>query len=165
MTGAASRPGYPGRLPRPIVAPLAPAVEQREPRDRGDALRAVRRTVEVRHARAAEPDRGTDGTVRTEPAGLVPNPPDRRIFCRGRGGVVMRRSVDRGSAVVIVVTLALFGIALGTKGFTHDVLLEAGVFLVSVKLIVLGYKNAAVSESLHRELEEIKAMIRARPRG
>jgi len=77
----------------------------------------------------------------------------------------MRRSVDRGSAVVIVVTLALFGIALGTKGFTHDVLLEAGVFLVSVKLIVLGYKNAAVSESLHRELEEIKAMIRARPRG
>ena len=54
----------------------------------------------------------------------------------------MRRHFDRGSIVVIVITFVLFVIALFTKGFTDDLLLEAGVFLVSVKLIMMAYKSS-----------------------
>ena len=72
----------------------------------------------------------------------------------------MFRTMDAGSWVVVVLTFALFGVALATQGFTHDILLEAGVLLVSVKLIVLGYKNRVASEALRRELDEIKALIR-----
>ena len=31
------------------------------------------------------------------------------------------------------------------KGFTHDLLLEAGVFLVSVKLILMSYRSSLAS--------------------
>jgi hypothetical protein len=45
--------------------------------------------------------------------------------------------------------------AVFTKGFTHDLLLEAAVFLVSVKLIVMAYKNIGATDSLHKKLDEI----------
>jgi hypothetical protein len=45
---------------------------------------------------------------------------------------------DPSSFVVIFLTLALFLLALFMKGFTQEVLLEAGVFLVSVKLILMS---------------------------
>jgi len=48
------------------------------------------------------------------------------------------RHLDRGSKIVIVITLVLFVPALFTKAFTHDLLLEAAVFLVSVKLIIMA---------------------------
>lgn len=44
------------------------------------------------------------------------------------------------SALVIILTFVLFVLALFTKGLTHDMLLEAGVFLVSAKLIIMTYK-------------------------
>ncbi len=72
------------------------------------------------------------------------------------------RRFDAGSIVVIAITLALFLVALVSKGLTHDVLLEAGVFLVSVKLIILGYKNSVASESVQRELAEIKELLRGK---
>ncbi|HMA23447.1 MAG TPA: hypothetical protein VKP00_05625, partial [Gemmatimonadaceae bacterium] len=50
--------------------------------------------------------------------------------------------VDFGAIATIVLTLALFVAALFIKGFTHDVLLEAGVFLVSVKLVLMSYKSS-----------------------
>ncbi|MFO7718217.1 MAG: hypothetical protein R6Y91_06615 [Desulfohalobium sp.] len=59
------------------------------------------------------------------------------------------------SIIVILVTLILFILALFTKGMTHGILLEAGVFLVSVKLILLGYHNAESTRSLHRKLDAI----------
>jgi len=59
------------------------------------------------------------------------------------------------SIVVVVVTLILFILALFTKGLTHDILLEAGVFLVSVKLILMAYHNAEATRSLHRKLDSI----------
>ena len=68
----------------------------------------------------------------------------------------MRRHFDRGSIVVIVITFVLFVIALFTKGFTHDLLLETGVFLVSVKLIMMAYKSSVAMKSIQRELSEIK---------
>ena len=44
----------------------------------------------------------------------------------------MRQHFDLGSLIVIIITFVLFALALFTKGFTHDLLLEAGVFLVSI---------------------------------
>jgi hypothetical protein len=65
-----------------------------------------------------------------------------------------------GSIIVIIITFILFAIALFTTGFTHDILLEAGVFLVSVKLIIMSYKATDTAENIHRELEEIKDLIK-----
>jgi hypothetical protein len=67
---------------------------------------------------------------------------------------------DAGSLIVIVITFIFFAIALFTKGFTHDLLLEAGVFLVSVKLILMAYRNNANSRILSKELAEIKQYLR-----
>lgn len=66
---------------------------------------------------------------------------------------------DTGSLLVIVVTFILFAMALFFTGFTHDLLLEAGVFLVSVKLIIMTYKSSVSSQHIHRELDEIKSLI------
>ena len=66
---------------------------------------------------------------------------------------------DVGSFIVIIVTFVLFVEALFTKWFTHDILLEAGVLLVSVKLIIIAYKNSVYIESLVNELKEIKGLL------
>ncbi len=71
------------------------------------------------------------------------------------------RHFDAGSLAVIATTLVLFLAALVTKGFTHDMLLEAAVFLVSVKLIVMSYKNGVSAAALARELAEIKSLLEA----
>ena len=70
-----------------------------------------------------------------------------------------QKHFDAGSLLVIFVTLALFGTALFLTGFTHDLLLEAGVFLVSVKLIVMSYKNSVTSDKLLEEMAEIRSRI------
>ena len=67
---------------------------------------------------------------------------------------------DTGSIIVIAVTFVLFAMALFFTGFTHDLLLEAGVFLVSVKLIIMAYKASLSSKEIHRELEEIKTLLK-----
>jgi hypothetical protein len=71
----------------------------------------------------------------------------------------IRHYFDAGSLLVILITLALFVAALYFTGFTHDLLLEAGVFLVSVKLILMSYKIAVASDKLHNELAEIRSLI------
>lgn len=72
----------------------------------------------------------------------------------------MNQHFDKGSLAVIVITFVLFVLALFTKGFTHDLLLEAGVFLVSVKLIIMAYKNSVVSRQITHDLEELKKILR-----
>ncbi|RRS32621.1 MAG: hypothetical protein P794_00745 [Epsilonproteobacteria bacterium (ex Lamellibrachia satsuma)] len=67
---------------------------------------------------------------------------------------------DIGSIIVIVITFVFFAMALFFTGFTHDLLLEAGVFLVSIKLIIMAYKANVSSESIHRELKEIKDLLK-----
>jgi hypothetical protein len=69
---------------------------------------------------------------------------------------------DRGSLLVIVVTFVLFVMALFFTGITHDLLLEAGVFLVSVKLIIMAYKASVCSEKIESELQEIKMILEDR---
>jgi hypothetical protein len=70
-----------------------------------------------------------------------------------------RRHTDPWSSVVVIVTLALFVTALFVKGLTHDLLLEGGVFLVSVKLIMMAYKQAVASDQLGSELAEIRSAL------
>jgi hypothetical protein len=67
----------------------------------------------------------------------------------------IKRHFDPGSLVIIATTFILFVSALFTKGFTHDILLEAAIFLVSVKLIVMAYKNIDATDSLHQKLDRI----------
>jgi hypothetical protein len=72
----------------------------------------------------------------------------------------MGQHFDVASLIVIFVTFILFIVALFTKGFTHDLLLEAGIFLISVKLIMMAYKSSVVVKSIENELKEIKGLLR-----
>ena len=72
----------------------------------------------------------------------------------------MKNHFDTGSVVVLFVTLVLFAVALVAKGFTHDLLLEAGVFLVSVKLVMTSYKNTVASILLQERTDEILEIVR-----
>ncbi|MCB1111701.1 MAG: hypothetical protein H7A37_06020 [Chlamydiales bacterium] len=66
----------------------------------------------------------------------------------------MTKHIDEGSIIVMFITLILFIVALFTKGITHDILLEAGVFLISVKLILgihsLSRKLLRIEEKLDK---------------
>ena len=74
--------------------------------------------------------------------------------------VVMRKHFDSWSIVVIGLTLVLFIVALFIQGLTHDLLLEAGVFLVSVKLILMSYKNSVHAVEMEERLEQIYDLLR-----
>ena len=71
----------------------------------------------------------------------------------------MKKNFDLGSMLVIALTFILFAAALFTTGFTHDLLLEAGVLLVSIKLIMMNYKNSLSNKELLKNMDEIKKMI------
>jgi hypothetical protein len=72
----------------------------------------------------------------------------------------MKSHFDTGSMIVIIITFVLFLLALFTKGFTKDLLLEAGVFLVSVKIIMMSYQNSAYIKGIENELKEIKEILK-----
>lgn len=72
----------------------------------------------------------------------------------------MRKHFDFWSTVVIGLTLVLFVVALFMKGLTHELLLEAGVFLVSVKLILMSYKNSVLAVKTEKRLEQIHDLLR-----
>jgi hypothetical protein len=65
------------------------------------------------------------------------------------------------SWLVIIVTFILFVLALFTKGLTHDILLEAAVFLVSFKLIVMAYRLSEATYSLHEKLDAVMEAVHA----
>jgi hypothetical protein len=71
----------------------------------------------------------------------------------------MSKHFNVWSFLVIASTLVLFGAAVYTTGFTHDLLLEAGVFLVSVKLIVMAYRNSAGDYAIQQKLDEIHSTL------
>lgn len=71
----------------------------------------------------------------------------------------MTKYFDAPSLAIIVVTLGLFGAAVFTSGTLHDVLLEAGVFLVSVKLIIAAYKSKVRGDEMRARLDRIEAML------
>jgi hypothetical protein len=62
----------------------------------------------------------------------------------------MTKYFDNGTIFVIIVTGSLFIVALFVKGFTHDLLLEAGVLMVSIKLIMMAYRNSLNYDELKK---------------
>jgi hypothetical protein len=72
----------------------------------------------------------------------------------------VRAPFDPGSLVVIAITLVLFVWALFEKGLTHDLLLEAGVFMVSVKLIIMSYKSSLIAAAIDAKLDDIAAELK-----
>ena len=66
---------------------------------------------------------------------------------------------DPWSAVVIALTVVLFFVSIVVKGFTHELLLETGVFLVSVKLILMAQKNALSTRLTSQRLEHIVTLL------
>ena len=84
----------------------------------------------------------------------------------------IQKHLDMWSRLVILVTLVLFVAALFFKGFGHDLLLEAGVFLVSIKLIMMAYKNSVAAaevvgrlDALQQALARVEQQTRARATG
>jgi len=67
----------------------------------------------------------------------------------------LTKNLGVGSMVVILITFLLFAIALFEKGFTHNLLLEAAIFLISVKLIIMTYRNSAGVEAIQQKLDLI----------
>ena len=74
----------------------------------------------------------------------------------------MREHFDLGSIVVIVVTFVFFVVALFVKGLVSDMLLEAGVFLVSVKLIMMAYQNSVAVKDVKEDIAELKSLHQSR---
>ncbi len=71
----------------------------------------------------------------------------------------MPKSSDPWSIVVIILTVALFALALFVKGFTKGLLVECGVLLVSIKLILMAKKTAETEENLERRLDRIEKLL------
>ena len=69
------------------------------------------------------------------------------------------RHLDIVSQLVIVTTFVLFVVALFIKGFGHGLLLGAGVFLMSVKLIMMAHKNSLLAKDLDNRLDSIEATL------
>jgi CHASE3 domain sensor protein len=69
---------------------------------------------------------------------------------------------DPWALIVIVLSFGLFGVALIVTGFTHDLLLEAGVFLVSLKLILMAKKNTETANRVEQQLTQIKELLTSR---
>ena len=67
--------------------------------------------------------------------------------------------LGKASIIVIVITFILFTVALFVKGFTHDLLIEIAVFLVSVKLILITYSNSMTAKKLETKLNDINHKI------
>lgn len=74
----------------------------------------------------------------------------------------VRKHFDPGSLVVIVLTFVLFALALFIKGLGHGLLLEAAVFLVSLKLILMSHKNSVLAEEMEQRLDAIYDLLRSR---
>jgi hypothetical protein len=55
--------------------------------------------------------------------------------------------------------VVLFILALFTQGFTHDLLLETGVFLVPVKPIIMAYKSSVTGREITEQFHTIKKML------
>jgi putative effector of murein hydrolase len=71
----------------------------------------------------------------------------------------MIKYFDTGTIIVILITVLLFTFAVFVKGLTHNLLLEAGVLLVSIKLILMAYRNTINYRDIKKDLDEIKNMI------
>ena len=72
----------------------------------------------------------------------------------------LRPFVNMASFLTVLVTLALFVAAALTKGFTEELLLEAAVFLISVKLVIGNYKTHTELAAIRNELADLRVHAR-----
>lgn len=71
----------------------------------------------------------------------------------------MKKLFDTSNFVVIALTVILFVLALFLKGITKELLLEAGVLLVSIKLIIFNYKQSLSNKEILRRIDDIQKNI------
>ena len=71
----------------------------------------------------------------------------------------IKRRVDTWSMAVMLIASVLFVVALFLKGLSHDVLLEAGVFLISVKLIIMACRNSVIATDLKDRLDDMQSTL------
>lgn len=71
----------------------------------------------------------------------------------------MNKHLDPSTQITLAITLVLFVVALFEKGFTHDLLLEAAVFLVSAKLVLLSYKASVNNQIMGGQLAEMSKSL------
>jgi hypothetical protein len=72
----------------------------------------------------------------------------------------MTKHFDIWTIIIIIITAFLFIVALFVKGFTNQLLLEAGVLLVSIKIIMMSSRNIQNHEQIKKELNEIKELLK-----
>lgn len=70
----------------------------------------------------------------------------------------MKKNFDLANTITIALTFILFTIALFATGFTKDLLLEAGVLLVSVK-IIMSTANRDSNMEIIKKLNEINEKL------
>lgn len=63
--------------------------------------------------------------------------------------------LDWTNATIIVLTFIFFAAALFMKGLVHDILLEVGVFLVSVKLILATFKITQIADRIEEKIDTL----------
>ena len=68
---------------------------------------------------------------------------------------LLKKYLGFWNTLILLITLILFIVALFVKGFTRDLLLEIAVFLVSVKLFILSYRNGKGVELIQDKLDAI----------
>jgi hypothetical protein len=61
--------------------------------------------------------------------------------------------------IIIVITVGLFVAAIFTKGLIHDIFLEAGVLLISIKIILLSYRNNAIIKNIQKQLDNMNSLL------
>ena len=71
------------------------------------------------------------------------------------GPGIKRHHLDLASTVSLTITVILFIIAIFAKGFTHEILLEAGVFLISVKLVLASSKAELTSKIIEDKIDRL----------
>jgi hypothetical protein len=71
----------------------------------------------------------------------------------------MKKNFDLANTITIALTIILFAIALFATGFTKDLLLEAGVLLVSIKIIIMGAATRDSNKEILKKLIEINEKL------
>jgi hypothetical protein len=71
----------------------------------------------------------------------------------------MKKTFDLANAITIALTFILFTTALFVTGFTKDLLLEAGVLLVSIKIILMASANRESNNEIIKQLNEINEKL------
>ena len=74
-----------------------------------------------------------------------------------------KQRLDVASTLTLVVTVLLFASALFETGLPHDLSLEVGVFLVSLKLVFASHRARLTQDDIEAKLDRLMELQRAPP--